>query len=59
MANHVVKKITEKILKNKYYAIILDCTRDIGRVEQLSVILRTTNMETATIEEHFMGFVAV
>ncbi|XP_025421456.1 uncharacterized protein LOC112691424 [Sipha flava] len=59
MANHVVKKIREKIIKNKYYAIILDCTRDIARVEQLSVILRTTYMETATIEEHFIGFVAV
>ncbi|XP_050546143.1 uncharacterized protein LOC126908274 [Daktulosphaira vitifoliae] len=59
MANHVVKKITEKVFKNKYYSIILDCTRDIARIEQLSVILRTTNMETASIEEHFIRFVAV
>lgn len=57
MANHVVSKIRVKILK--YYAIILDFTRDIARVEQLSVVLRTTDLETARIEEHFVRFVAV
>lgn len=59
MANHVKTKIVDKVLKNKYYAIILDCTRDIARIEQLSIILRITNQDTAEIEEHFLEFVAV
>jgi len=59
MASHVKSKIIEKVKKNKYFSIILDCTRDISRVEQLSVILRTTNQDIAQIEEYFLEFVAV
>lgn len=42
MASHVKAKIVDKILRNKYYSIILDCTRDIARTEQLCITLRTT-----------------
>lgn len=59
MALHVKNKIIEKVKNNKYYSIILDCTRDISRVEQMTIILRTTNQETAEIEEYFLEFVAV
>lgn len=59
MANHVKKKIVNKVLKSKYYSIILDCTRDIARIEQLSIILRISNQDTGEIEEHFVEFVAV
>ncbi|KAJ0179288.1 hypothetical protein K1T71_005000 [Dendrolimus kikuchii] len=43
MASHVKTKIVEKIINNKYYSIILDCTRDVS----------------PEIEEHFIGFIAV
>jgi hypothetical protein len=59
MASHVKSKIIARLLQNKYFSIILDCTRDISRVEQLSVILRFINKDTADIEEHFVGFLAV
>lgn len=59
MAMNVKKEITDRLKKNKYYAVILDCTRDISRVEQMSIILRFYSKETAKIEEHFVGFVAV
>lgn len=59
MASHVKSKIVAKIIKNKYYSIILDCTRDVSRVEQLSIIIRFFNTNTAHIEEHFIGFLAV
>ncbi|KAJ0170969.1 hypothetical protein K1T71_013741 [Dendrolimus kikuchii] len=59
MASHVKTKIVEKIINNKYYSIILDCTRDVSRVEQLSIIIRFLNTKTAEIEEHFIGFIAV
>lgn len=39
MASHVKTQIVEKIINNKYYSIILDCTRDVSRVEQLSILL--------------------
>lgn len=48
-----------KVLKNKYYTIILDCTWDIGLFEQLSIILRITNQDTSKIEKHFVEFLAV
>lgn len=38
---------------------MLDCTRDVSRVEQMSIILRFCNSSTGAIEEHFVGFIAV
>ncbi|XP_029442214.1 LOW QUALITY PROTEIN: zinc finger MYM-type protein 1-like [Rhinatrema bivittatum] len=60
--------IKEEILKSahtaKYFSIILDCTPDVGHVEQMTMILRfvdTTsdpdNSQPVTIKEHFLGFV--
>ncbi|GBP53170.1 Zinc finger MYM-type protein 5 [Eumeta japonica] len=59
MASHVKTEIVEKIINNKYYSIILDCTPDVSRVEQLSINIRFFNTKTAEIEEHFIGFIAV
>ncbi|GFW30376.1 zinc finger MYM-type protein 1 [Trichonephila clavipes] len=42
----------------KFYAFLLDCTRDVRRVEQMSIILRFCNSSTGAIEEHFVGFIA-
>lgn len=38
---------------------MLDCTRDIARIEELTNILRTTDKKTAGIERHFFKFIAV
>lgn len=38
--------IVNEVIGEKYYAIMLDCTRDISRVEQMSVILRYVNTST-------------
>jgi hypothetical protein len=47
------------VYKIKYFAILLDCIRDAGRVRQMTIILRYVDTETVCIEEHFVGFVAV
>ncbi|KAK9694267.1 protein of unknown function (DUF4371) [Popillia japonica] len=39
MASHVKTQIAEKIINNKHYSVILDCTRDVYRVEQLSITI--------------------
>ncbi|GFX08045.1 zinc finger MYM-type protein 1 [Trichonephila clavipes] len=48
----------ERVKQAKYYAFLLDCTRDISRVEQMSIILRFCNSSTGAMEEHFVGFIA-
>lgn len=47
------------MLQNNYYIIILDCTQDIARIEQLSFVMRITNQNTVEIEENFVEFIAV
>jgi hypothetical protein len=47
-----------KIKRVKRSAILLDCTRHSGRVQQMTVILRYVDTETWCVEEHFGGFVA-
>jgi len=59
MSQAIVNEVIGQIKKAKYYAIMLDCTRDISRVEQMSIILRYVNTSTGNIEEHFLGFLAV
>lgn len=46
------KNITQVLFNN------LDCTRDIARIEQLSIILRTVDKDTVKVEEYFIGFIA-
>ncbi|XP_060860667.1 uncharacterized protein LOC132938028 [Metopolophium dirhodum] len=59
MSKKVIEEIISKVKLVKYYAFMLDCTRDISRVEQMSIILRFCNTSTGDIEEHFIGFIAV
>ncbi|KAF0749388.1 zinc finger MYM-type protein 5-like [Aphis craccivora] len=59
MSKKVIEEIIIKVKLVKYYAFMLDCTRDISRVEQMSIILRFCNTSTGDIEEHFIGFIAV
>jgi hypothetical protein len=52
--------VREEILENlKYYSIIVDCTPDISKVEQLSVVVRFVKIkdgEEFRILEHFLDF---
>lgn len=59
MSKSVINEIIHRVKQAKYYAILLDCTRDVSRVEQMSIILRFCNLSTGAIEEHFIGFIAV
>jgi hypothetical protein len=38
---------------------LLDCTRDAGGVEQMTIILRYIDTETGFIKEHSVRFIAV
>lgn len=59
MSKKVIEEIISKVKLVKYYAFMLDCTRDISRVEQMSIILRFCNTSTGDIEEHFIGFIVL
>jgi hypothetical protein len=39
--------------------MLLDCTRDAGCIEQMTIILRYVDTETGCTEEHSVGFIAV
>ncbi|GFT59555.1 zinc finger MYM-type protein 1 [Trichonephila clavipes] len=58
MSKSVIEEIIRRVKQAKYYAFLLDCTRDVSRVEQISIILRFCNSSTGAIEEHFVGFIA-
>uniref|UniRef100_A0A3B5R5L1 DUF4371 domain-containing protein n=1 Tax=Xiphophorus maculatus TaxID=8083 RepID=A0A3B5R5L1_XIPMA len=58
----VLSKISAKIKSSKYFAVELDCTPDISKQEQASVIIRyidTDEKKKVTIAESFVGFTAV
>ncbi|XP_073470341.1 zinc finger MYM-type protein 1-like [Aquarana catesbeiana] len=59
MAKLVKQKVIEKILQAKYYSIIIDCTRDVSHVEQMTVVLRHVDEKSGDVEEHFIGFLPV
>ncbi|CAG4956026.1 unnamed protein product [Parnassius apollo] len=59
MSKSVIEEIIHRVKQAKYCAILLDCTGDVSRVEQMSIILRFCNSSTGVIEEHFVGFIAV
>lgn len=62
MASEIKNRIIQKIKTAKYYAIIMDCTPDISRQEQLSLVLRIVDMDLnneftcPTIKEFFIDF---
>ncbi|KAK6479921.1 zinc finger MYM-type protein 1-like, partial [Huso huso] len=54
--------IVQKVKEAKYFSVIMDCTPDISHTEQLSLVLRLVNCESAVgafISEHFVGFISV
>ncbi|GFX69079.1 zinc finger MYM-type protein 1 [Trichonephila clavipes] len=57
MSKSVIEEIIHRVKQAKYYAFLLDCTRDVSRVEQMSIILSFCNSSTGAIEGHFVGFI--
>mgnify|MGYP003530496588 CR=1 FL=1 len=61
----IAKRIREEILSKlkmaKYFSIIVDCTHDVSKVEQMSIVLRFVQMENAEVKvcEHFIDFIPV
>ncbi|XP_065667807.1 zinc finger MYM-type protein 1-like [Hydra vulgaris] len=61
----IAKRIREEILSKfkmvKYFSIIADCTQDVSKVEQMSIVLRFVQMENAEVKvcEHFIDFIPV
>lgn len=61
MASAVRNKIVDEIRKAKYYSIILDCTPDKSKIEQISLIIRYVAIEKVNVEikESFIAFYPV
>jgi hypothetical protein len=57
LAQHVQGKIVASATLAKYFALILDCTPDISRKEQMSFTVRYVDLEGAPkVVEHFLCF---
>ena len=56
MADAVRNKITANIKKAGIYSILADETRDCSRKEQLSIVVRYVDADTANVYEHFLTF---
>ncbi|CAF2081407.1 unnamed protein product, partial [Rotaria magnacalcarata] len=56
IASEIIRVITAKIKKVKYFSIMLDETSDISVSEQVSLCVRSVDRETFQIEEYFLGF---
>lgn len=61
LANEIRNKILGSIRESKYYSIILDCTPDASKTEQMTIVIRfvTCNNEVVEINENFLGFVNI
>ena len=62
LANEIKEEIRRKILKAKYFSVILDCTPDLNHEKQISTVIRCVDIEDASeikVEEFFLGFIKV
>ena len=62
LANEIKEEIKRKILKAKYFSVILYCTSDLSHEEQMPIVIRCVDVEDASevkVEEFFLGFIKV
>ncbi|XP_049782373.1 uncharacterized protein LOC126184055 [Schistocerca cancellata] len=65
IGSSVTNNILLMMKSAKYYSIILDCTQDISKVEQMTVVVRFVQetrlhrVYDVEIWEHFLGFLPV
>jgi hypothetical protein len=55
MNKQVLNRIVQEIEQAKYFAVMIDETTDIGKHEQVSLVLRYTD-EQFNVYERFVGF---
>ncbi|XP_065667962.1 zinc finger MYM-type protein 1-like [Hydra vulgaris] len=61
IAKRIRAEILSKFKMAKYFSIIVDCTQDVSKVEQMSIVLRMVQMKIAEVKvcEHFIDFIPV
>lgn len=55
-AKVIIEGITDEIKRAHFFSLIADETRDVSRVEQLSLCFRYVHPEDHTVKERFLGF---
>lgn len=58
LASHIKQDILKMLKSAKYFSIILECTPDMSRMEQMTVIVRfvTALERSVMVKEHFLEF---
>ena len=57
MACMVRESICDKIRKAEVFSVLADETKDFSKKEQLSIVLRYVDIETAIQHEHFISYI--
>ena len=55
MASNVTIAICTSAKKAGMYSVLADETKDCFKTEQMSIVIRYVDMDTATVQEHFLA----